>query len=148
MNKVILVGNLTKAPELRTTSAGVSVCNFTLAINRRTANAQGVREADFIPIVAWRQLAELCAKYLDKGRKCAVVGQVQTRSYEAQDGTKRYVTEVLADEVEFVDRAPLSGQESPYVPSSFQPQSSEPQSAAATFGGAEFTQVDDDELPF
>lgn len=148
MNKVILIGNLTKAPELRTTSAGVSVCNFTVAVNRRVANAQGVREADFIPVVAWRQLAELCARYLDKGRKCAVVGQIQTRTYEAQDGTKRYVTEVLADEVEFVDRASQSNNsDGPYVPGSFQSHQNHGE-PAPTFGGEGFTQADEDELPF
>lgn len=145
MNKVILIGNLTRAPELRVTSTGVSVCNFTIAVNRRIPNAQGVREADFIPVVVWRQLAELCSKYLDKGRKCAVVGQIQTRSYEAADGSKRYVTEVFADEVEFLDRAGQAPQEQGgYTPGNYQPQS-EPQ---PTFGGEGFTTVDDDELPF
>ncbi len=102
MNKAILIGNLTRDPEVRTTNSGVSVCTFTVAINRRVANQQGVREADFINIVTWRQLAELCGRYLAKGRKVAVVGSIQTRSYDAQDGSKRYVTEVVADEVEFI----------------------------------------------
>jgi single-strand DNA-binding protein len=100
VNKAILIGNLTRDPELRTGSSGVPVCTFTLAINRRFANKQGVREADFINIVTFRQKAELCARYLTKGRKVAVEGVIQTRSYDAQDGTKRYVTEVVADEVE------------------------------------------------
>jgi len=145
MNKVILIGNLTRPPELRVTSTGVSVCNFTLAVNRRVPNAQGVREADFIPIVAWRQLAELCAKYLDKGRKCAVTGQIQIRNYEAQDCTRRYVTEIFADEVEFLDRPAQPSQENAYVPSNYQPHAAEPQ---PTFGGEGFTTADDDELPF
>lgn len=102
MNKVILIGNLTKDIELQTTNSGVSVGKFTLAIGRRFANANGDRETDFINIVVWRELAENCAKYLGKGRKCAVVGELQTRSYDAQDGTKRYVTEVNASEVEFL----------------------------------------------
>ncbi len=146
MNKVILIGNLTRTPELRVTSTGVSVCNFTIAVNRRIPNAQGVREADFIPVVAWRQLAELCAKYLDKGRKCAVVGQIQNRSYETADGQKRYVTEIFADEVEFLDRPGQSQQDSGsgYVPNNFQPQAE----SQPTFGGEGFTTVDDDELPF
>lgn len=102
MNRAILTGNLARDPELRTTQSGISVCSFTLAVNRRFANQQGVREADFIPIVVWRQQAENCARYLKKGRKCAVSGTIQTRSYEAQDGTKRYVTEIAAEEVEFL----------------------------------------------
>lgn len=146
MNRIILIGNLTRAPELRVTNTGTSVCNFTLAVNRRMPNAQGVREADFISIVVWRQLAELCAKYLDKGRKCAVVGQLQTRSYEANDGTKRFVTEVVADEVEFIDRAPQASQDGPYIPNTYQHQQiNDPQ---PSFGGEGFTSADDDELPF
>lgn len=146
MNKVILIGNLTRAPELRTTTSGVSVCNFTVAINRRFANAQGVKEADFISIVVWRQLAELCAKYLDKGRKCGIVGQLQTRTYEAPDGTKRYVTEVVADDVEFLDRAPAQSGDGPFVPNSYQQH--QPQDSSPSFQGEGFAQVDDDELPF
>ena len=102
MNKVILIGNLTKDPELSTTNSGINYCRFTVAVQRRFNNAQGEREADFIPVVVWRTQAENCHKYLKKGSKAGVVGSVQTRSYDAQDGTKRYVTEVLADEVEFL----------------------------------------------
>ena len=102
MNKVILVGNLTRDPELNTTSSGVSVCKFTLAVQRRFANAEGTREADFIPIVVWRGQAESCGKYLRKGSRAGVCGSMQIRSYDAQDGTKRFVTEVMADEVEFI----------------------------------------------
>ena len=99
MNKVILVGNLTKDPELTTTTSGVSVCRFTIAVSRRYVGASGERETDFINIVVWRGQAENCHKYLKKGSKCGVVGTIQTRSYDAQDGSKRYVTEVVADEV-------------------------------------------------
>ena len=102
MNKVILIGNLAADPELRRTASDIPVCTFRLAVQRRFSNAQGVKEADFFTVVAWRQTAELCSRFLTKGRKCAVVGSLQTRSYDAQDGTKRYVTEVVADEVEFV----------------------------------------------
>lgn len=102
MNKAILIGNLARDPEMRTGASGVPVCNFTLAVNRRFTNKQGVREADFINIVAFKQTAELCARFLAKGRKCGVVGMIQTRTYDAQDGTKRYVTEIIADEVEFL----------------------------------------------
>ena len=80
MNKAFLIGNLTRDPEMRTTASGTSVCTFSIAVNRRFANQQGVREADFINIVAWRQLADLCGRYLSKGRKCAVVCSNQTRT--------------------------------------------------------------------
>lgn len=102
MNKAILIGNLTKDPELTTTNNGIAVCRFTLAISRRFVGANGERETDFLNIVVWRGQAENCNKYLKKGSKCAVVGSVQTRSYDAQDGTKRYITEIVADEVEFL----------------------------------------------
>ena len=102
MNKVILIGNLTKDPEITTTNNGVSVCRFTLAISRRYANAEGERETDFINIVVWRTLADNCHKFLKKGSKTAVVGNLQSRSYDANDGTKRYITEVVAEEVEFI----------------------------------------------
>lgn len=102
MNKVILIGNLTKDPEISTTTNGVSVCRFSLAVTRRYTNANGDREADFINIVVWRALADNCHKFLRKGSKAAVVGNLQSRMYDAPDGTKRYVTEVVADEVEFI----------------------------------------------
>lgn len=109
MNKVFLVGRLTKAPELKTTPNGVSVATFTLAVNRRGKEAG----ADFLPIVAWRTTAELCGKYLSKGQKAAVSGEIQTRSYEAKDGSRRYVTEVQADDVEFLAKAGQRAQENP-----------------------------------
>ena len=102
MNKVVLIGNLTKAPELTTTTNGVAVCKFTVAVGRRFANADGEKETDFINCVCWRAVAENCGKYLTKGSKVCVVGAMQTRTYDAQDGTKRYITEVMADEVEFL----------------------------------------------
>ena len=102
MNKCILIGNLTKDPDLTTTNSGISVCRFTLAVSRRYQNAEGERETDFINVVVWRTLADNCHRFLRKGSKCAVVGSVQTRSYDATDGAKRYVTEVVAEEVEFV----------------------------------------------
>ena len=102
MNKCILIGNLTKDPDLTTTNSGISVCRFTLAVSRRSQNAEGERETDFINVVVWRTLADNCHRFLRKGSKCAVVGSVQTRSYDATDGSKRYVTEVVAEEVEFV----------------------------------------------
>lgn len=111
MNKAILIGNLTRDPESGSTTSGVNYCRFTIAVNRRFTNQAGEREADFIPIVAWRKQADLCAKYLAKGRKVAVVGAIQPRSYDGQDGVKRYVTEVVADEVEFLSPKPMDAPE-------------------------------------
>lgn len=103
MNKVVLIGNLTKDIELNTTSSGISVARFTLAVLRKFTNAEGEKETDFINIIAWRALAENSSKYLHKGDKAAIVGTLQTRSYEAEDGSKKYITEVVANEVEFVN---------------------------------------------
>ena len=103
-NKVILVGNLTADPELKQTSQGTSVCSFTLAINRRTSrNDQGQQTADFITVVAWRQTAEFVAKYFKQGRPLLVCGQIQTRKWTDNQGNTRYATEVVADEVTFVE---------------------------------------------
>ena len=105
MNKCFLLGNLTKDPEVASTSTGIAVTKFTIACNRNYTNANGEREADFLNIVTWRGLAENCGKYLSKGSKVAVTGVITTRSYEADDGSKRYVTEIVADEVEFIKTA-------------------------------------------
>jgi single-strand DNA-binding protein len=102
MNKVILIGNLTKDPELRYTPNGVAVATFTLAVNRPRPNQAGEREADFINIVAWQKLADLCATYLRKGRQAAVEGRIQTRSYDNKEGKRVYVTEVVAENVQFL----------------------------------------------
>ena len=150
MNKVYLIGNLTRDPETRSTSAGIPVCNFSIAVNRRFKNAQtGQQETDFFNIVAWRQLAELCGRYLAKGRKVAVFGSIQTRSYEAQDGSKRTAFDIVADEVEFLSSAnagsaPSSDYHAAVSPAPVQRQQA-PSYAPADSG---FTQVDDDELPF
>lgn len=101
MNKCIFIGNLTRDPEHSVTGSGVSVCRFSIAVNRSYTNANGEREADFINIVTWRGLADNCAKYLAKGRKVAVVGEMQTSSYE-KDGVKRYSTDIVASDVEFI----------------------------------------------
>ena len=106
MNKVILIGNLAADPESRTTQSGVQQCTLRLAIQRRFANQQGQREADFFTVICWRQTAEFAARYLSKGRKIAVEGSIQNRSYTAQDGSKRYVTEINAEHIELLDRAP------------------------------------------
>ncbi len=102
MNKVMIIGNLAKDPELTTTNNGVSLCKFTIAVPRRFAGSDGEREADFLPIIVWRGLADNCYKYLKKGSKAAICGSIQTRSYEGQDGTRRYMTEIVADDVEFL----------------------------------------------
>ena len=101
MNKAIIVGNLTKDPEMRTTPNGVSVTSFTVAVNRRYKSQDGQQQTDFINCVAWRSTAEFVAKYFTKGSRIGVVGTIQTRTYNDQNGNKRYVTEVVADEVEF-----------------------------------------------
>jgi len=102
LNRIILIGRLTRDPEIRYTPSGVAVANFTLAVDRSFKNAQGEREADFINIVAWRQLGENCANYLSKGKLAAVDGRLQIRSYEANDGSKRTVAEVVAEDVRFL----------------------------------------------
>ena len=102
MNKVFLIGNLTRDPELRYTPSGAAVCSFTLAVDRRFTNQSGEREADFINIVVWNKAAENCAKYLSKGRQTAVEGRLQIRSYVDNDSVKRWMTEVIADHVEFL----------------------------------------------
>jgi single-strand DNA-binding protein len=111
LNKVILIGRLANDPELKYTPSGVAVCTFRVAVNRPFTNAQGEREADFIDIVAWRQSAEFAANYLGKGRLIAVEGRLQIRSYQAQDGTKRRVAEVVADHVASLDRPRDTGGE-------------------------------------
>ena len=102
MNKVILVGNLTRDPELSETPSGIAVCRFSIAVSRDYANAEGNRETDFFNITVWRGRAEVCGKYLKKGNKVAIVGSIQTRSYEDKDGIKRNVTDIIASEVEFL----------------------------------------------
>jgi len=106
MNKITLIGNLTHDPDVRSTPNGVTVCTFTIAVNRRFANSSGERPTDFFRINAWRQLGETCARYLSKGRKVAVVGELQARTYEAKDGTTRLSLDVQADEVEFLSPKP------------------------------------------
>lgn len=104
LNRVILIGRLTRDPELRYTPAGVAVTQFTLAVDRPfTSGQSGEREADFIPVVTWRQLAENCANYLRKGRLTAVEGRIQVRNYENNEGKRVYVTEVIADNVRFLE---------------------------------------------
>lgn len=102
MNKIVLIGNLTNDPETRATPSGVSVTQFTIAVNRRFPAADGNKFTDFFRIQAWRGLADTCAKFLNKGKKVAVLGELQARLYEAKDGKTRMSLDVSADEVEFL----------------------------------------------
>lgn len=124
MNKVILIGRLTKDVDYHLTQAEKAVANFTLAVDRPFKNVNGEKEADFIKIVVWGKLAEHCGNYIGKGRLVAVSGRLQTRSYEAEDGQRRYITEVVAGEVKFLDRAKESEQ-SEYDDSIYNPEALE-----------------------
>lgn len=115
MNKVILSGRLVRDPELRYTQTGKAVANFTLAVNRRFSHNQE-QTADFIPIVVWDKLAEVCSKHLFKGSQVLIEGRMQVRNYEAQDGSKRYVTEVIAQELEFMGSKPTALESKPLSP--------------------------------
>ncbi len=105
LNRIVLIGRLTREPELRFTSAGTAVANFTLAVDRQRPNSQGEREADFIRIVVWGKQAETCSNYLSKGRLVAVDGRLQISKYQGQDGQNRTSAEVVAESVRFLDRA-------------------------------------------
>ncbi|MCK5128610.1 MAG: single-stranded DNA-binding protein [Clostridiales bacterium] len=122
MNRCVLIGNLTRDPELKTTTSGKSVCNFTIAVGRRFSSPSGERETDFIPVVVWNKQAENAAKYLRKGSQCCVAGAIQTRNYEAKDGSRRYITEIIADEVQFLSRAGESSKSSESTSSSTTPE--------------------------
>ena len=140
MNKIILIGNLTRDPETRTTSTGLNVCSFTIAVNRRRSSQSAANqpEADFFRITAWRQLAELCQKYLAKGRKVCVTGSVSVSTYEGKDGTTRASLEVTADDIEFLSPRQEDGEG--------RVSSGSHGMGSNNAGG--FTQVDEDELPF
>ena len=102
MNKVFLIGNLTKAPECAKTEKGINYARFSIAVNRDYKDANGEKITDFFNVIAWRQLADLCYKYLDKGNKVCVVGSIENRSYENKDGQKINTYDIKADEVEFL----------------------------------------------
>lgn len=133
LNRVVLIGRLTKDPELRYTPNGVAVASFTLAVDRNYKNNQGEKETDFIPCVVFRQLAELCANYLAKGKLAAIDGRIQVRSFDGQDGQKRWVTEVLGENVRFL--SPKDG-------------NSAPSSAQNDFGSFAHEVSLDDDVPF
>ena len=146
MNKVTLIGRLTKDPELKfTPGAGTAVATFTVAVDRRLPNKDGQREADFIPIVVWGKQAENTANYMSKGKLIAIAGRIQTRSYDAKDGTKRYVTEVVAEEVQFLDK----GTGAPRSNDNFDGGSEGSFRSTTPQGyGDDMTPVDDGDIPF
>lgn len=135
MNKLTIIGNLTRDPELRTVGSGISVCDFTVAVNRRRTG-EGQQEADFFRVTAWRQLGENCAKYLAKGRKVCVVGPVSVRTYQTQQGETRAQLEVTADDIEFL--SPRDQAEEQY----------QAQERKAIQKEAQFTPVSGEDLPF
>ncbi len=163
MNKVFLIGRLTRDPELRYTGSNTAVASFSLAVNRNFTNANGEREADFINIVVWRKQAENVKNYLSQGSQVAIDGRIQTRSYDDQNGQRRYVTEVVADNVEFLGSKGSSNNTNMNVKESSQPVNSEPtpydfgpanepkttdvdSNPFADFGSS--IEISDDELPF
>ena len=162
MNKVFLIGRLTRDPVLRYTSNQVASATFSIAVNRTFANQNGEREADFINIVVWRKQAETAKQYLTKGSQVAIDGRIQTRNYDAQDGTKRYVTEVVADNIQFLDTK--ASRENNYSQSNAQPAfndnatpydfSSQPDMSGSNISADPFKdfgsniEIGDDDLPF
>jgi len=145
MNKLTIIGNLTRDPELRTTSTGINVCSFTVAVNRRRSANSNQPEADFFRVSAWRQLGENCSRYLAKGRKVAVVGTVSASAYVGSDGQARASLEVNADDVEFLSPRGEGGEAPAYTPAPA-PRANQGFGAAPQGGG--FVQVDEEELPF
>lgn len=139
MNKVVLIGRLTRDPELRYTSNNTPVATFTLAVNRNYTNEDGEREADFINVAVWEKAAESVKNYLGKGRQAAVNGRIQTRSYEDENGNKRYITEVIAEGVEFLDSKKESSENTNAV-------AEEQSNPFAEFGSS--IEISNDELPF
>ena len=153
MNKWLFLGNLARDPEYGTTQSGIAYCRFTVACQRRFTNQQGVREADFINCVAWRQTADFVNRYFIKGSRIAGEGTIQVRSYDAQDGSKRWTTEVVVDSVEFAGAKQDSGQQesnrnpAPTPPPQAQ-QRNEQQRMDLAGNSGQFEEVEDDELPF
>ena len=142
LNRVVLIGRLTRDPELRFTQSGIAVASFTLAVDRNFKNANGERETDFIDIVVWRQQAENCANYLSKGKLAAVDGSLRIRTYEAQDGSKRRAAEVVADNVRFL--SPKDGGSGSGSAGSY----GAPPPEASPFETGAGDMVGDDDLPF
>lgn len=111
MNKVILIGRLTKEPELSETQSGVAYCRFSIAVDRSFTNSDGEKQTDFFNVITWRGQAENCGRFLSKGKKVAIVGTLQNRSYEDKDGVKRTVTDIIANEVEFLSPRTEEGEQ-------------------------------------
>lgn len=128
MNKAVLIGYIANDPETRTTQSGISRASFRIAVSRDIPNAQGVRETDFLNVVCWRQSADFVSRYMRKGDRIAVVGNIQSRTYEAQDGSKRTIVEIVAERVESLSKREDADRKGPEVNT--------------------FVEVDDDELPF
>ena len=147
MNRVVLIGRLTKDPELRFTPGnGTAVTTFTIAVDRRFSK-DGQKEADFIPVVVWGKQAESTANYMSEGKLIGISGRIQTRNYEAKDGTRRYVTEVIADEVQFLEW----GEKSQGSSNNMNSQSNNfgnTQSFDENIYGEDITPVDDGDIPF
>jgi len=142
MNNVCLIGRITKDPELRYTPSNVANAQFTLAVNREYKNANGEYEADFINCVAWKQTAEFVAKYAKKGNQLGITGSIQTRNYQAQDGTTRYVTEVIAKSVVLCDKA------SNNAPSTKTEQTPKVENQTPKTADFDVKDVAEDDLPF
>ncbi|MBQ7978033.1 MAG: single-stranded DNA-binding protein [Clostridia bacterium] len=142
MNKVFLIGNLTRDPEMTTTNSGIQMCRFGIAVNRNFANAEGVRETDFFNITAWRSNAERCGKYLHKGNKVAIQGNIQVRNYES-NGEKRTSVDIIVDEIEFLTPRSSEGGSAPF-------EASEPAPAPVQDNSkvVELEPVEDTDLPF
>lgn len=115
MNKWVGVGRSVRDSEVRSTTTGKQVATFTLAVDRDFKNAQGEREADFIPCVVWGKLAEVCGKYVTKGKQIAVCGRIQTRTYDAQDGSKRYITEIIVSDLQLLGSRQEAQPQEPFV---------------------------------
>ena len=149
MNKVVLIGRLTKDPEVRYTQSGKAVASFTVAVDRRNkkaAETNGQPTADFIPCIAWDKLAEVIGNNLSKGRRVGVEGRIQVRNYEAQDGSKRYVTEVIVNELEFLDSRSEGAGTAPATPAAPAAPAAKAQAKAPAAPAAQ--DVDFDEIPF
>lgn len=148
MNKIVLIGRLTKDPELRFTPGnGTAVATFTIAVDRRF-KSEGQPEADFIPIVVWGKQAESTANYMSKGKLIGISGRIQTRNYEAKDGTRRYVTEVVAEEVQFLEWG--SKQSNGNMGGDSRGSNFEPQNSFSNEPnyGNDVTPIDDEDIPF
>lgn len=137
MNKVVLIGYVARDPAYSKTSSGISKLEFCIAVKRKYKNSNGEYEADFLSVITWRSVADYCSQYLHKGDMCAVAGALQTRNYEDKNGIKRYVTEVVAEDVQVTnsaDKTPSAPKETPKT--------------AKQTSFADLEPVDDDELPF